>query len=208
MVTMDISDIKRLLDESGKSQRDLASALGLNPSAVTRLLKGERRLRADEIPKLDRFFDTKPPPNVVMRAREADAPRDFGPADLPVYGSAQGGPEGMLISYEPVSWVRRPQILDGVVGAFSFYVVGDSMEPRYFQGEHLLADPSRPPRSHDHVLLILAGSDDGSYSAMVKRLVRMKPNSVTVAQYNPVKEFEIDRALVANVIRIVGNLDP
>lgn len=38
------------------SQRALANALGRNPSAVTQLLKGERRVTTGELPVLARFF--------------------------------------------------------------------------------------------------------------------------------------------------------
>lgn len=52
-------------------QNDLATALGINASGVTRLLKGERRLRSEEIPLLHRFFaqfsqtGTTPPPRLI-----------------------------------------------------------------------------------------------------------------------------------------------
>uniref|UniRef100_UPI003F6EEFB8 helix-turn-helix domain-containing protein n=1 Tax=Elioraea sp. TaxID=2185103 RepID=UPI003F6EEFB8 len=46
---MDIEVIRRALAKPGKTQRGLAAALGVDPAAVNRLLKGERQLKAAEI---------------------------------------------------------------------------------------------------------------------------------------------------------------
>ena len=136
---MDIETIKRLLRETGHTQRDLAAHLGVDPAAITRLLAGQRRLRLDEAPKVEAFFgigparptpaganiDLRPPgANVDLRPADGNPDPDSAPRDLPVYASAQGGPDGMNIQYEPVEWMRRPQALEGVLDAFAFYVVG------------------------------------------------------------------------------------
>lgn len=54
--------IKSNLDrKSGKTQLALAHHLGLAHPQVTRLLKGERRLKIDEIPKIAEFLGVPPP---------------------------------------------------------------------------------------------------------------------------------------------------
>lgn len=61
-------------------QRDLAAALGIDPAGVTRLLKGQRKLKPEELPLLQQFFaqfatpGSMPPPRLVraMSLREAD----------------------------------------------------------------------------------------------------------------------------------------
>lgn len=213
---MDIERIRQLLKETGRSQRDLAAHLGVDPAAITRLLSGRRRLRLDEAPKVEAFFGVNgdraaappPPPapsaNVDVRPRPPAAAGDVGPRDLPVYASAQGGPDGMVIDYEPIEWMRRPQALEGVVDAFAFYVVGDSMAPRFRHGERLLVHPRRPPGPGDDVLLILRDGRSGGYNAMVKQLVRRSPDGVCVAQHNPAKTFDIAAADIERMLLIVG----
>lgn len=49
--------------KAGKSQKALAEHLGLAHTQITRLLKGERRLKVDEITKIAEFLG-KPPPMV------------------------------------------------------------------------------------------------------------------------------------------------
>ena len=46
---MTVDWIRKALVETGKTRSGLAKALGRSPSAVTDLLNGSRRLRADEI---------------------------------------------------------------------------------------------------------------------------------------------------------------
>lgn len=203
---MDGPTIKRLLRESGRKQRDLATALDVDPSAITRLLRGERRLRLDEAPKVEAFFGrARPSPNVEPRPGDGAEDPDLAPRNLPVYASAQGGETGMVITYEPIEYMRRPQNLEGVLDAFAFYVVGDSMSPRFRHGERLLVHPKRPPRPGEDVLLILKGGGEADFNAMVKTYVGQSRSAVTVSQYNPPREFEIAKADIDGLLLIVGS---
>ncbi|WP_417583421.1 helix-turn-helix transcriptional regulator [Pelagibacterium sp.] len=50
--------IRSLLRMAGRSQKDLAAALGVAPSAVSRMLSGTRALKAAEIAILEEFFQS------------------------------------------------------------------------------------------------------------------------------------------------------
>lgn len=142
---------------------------------------------------------TTPPSEV-----SAPQPEALGRKDLPVYASAEGGSMGeMIISYDPIEWRERPSILDGVSDGFAMYVVNDSMEPRYFQGDLLLVHPRRPPRPGNDVLLIKK-SENGEHHAMIKRLVRSNSKEVVVRQFNPPKEIVVPRDQLANLFRVLG----
>ncbi len=66
--------------------------------------------------------------------------------DLPVYASAEGGGEVILITSEPMDFIRRPEPLLSVRDGYACYVIGDSMSPAYEQGDLLLLHPGRPAR--------------------------------------------------------------
>lgn len=213
---MDAETIRRLLKETRHTQRELAAHLGVDPAAITRLLRGERRLRLDEAPKIESFFGLTPTAtsysvgapgsgNVDLRPAPGNRDPDAGRRDLPVYASAQGGPDGMTLDYEPVEWMRRPQALEGVVDAFAFYVVGDSMSPRFRHGERLLVHPRRPPRPGEDVLLLLRDPERSDVNAMVKTLISQRADGVTVAQYNPAREFDIPATDIGQILLIVGS---
>jgi SOS-response transcriptional repressor LexA len=53
---IDAAWIRDQLHTTGKTQRALAQALKLDPSAVSRLLEGSRQLKAHEIPRIVAFF--------------------------------------------------------------------------------------------------------------------------------------------------------
>lgn len=130
-------------------------------------------------------------------------PASFGARDLPVYASAQGGPEGMMVSYEPIEWIERPAPLAGVPSAFAMYVVNDSMEPRYRQGDLLLVHPQRPVKRGQDVLVIRA-SDESQHAAYVKELVGLDDAQVRLRQLNPPKDFELARDQVVGLHLVVG----
>lgn len=54
---MDLKQIRSGLEKPGKSKRGLAAALGRQPSMVTALLRGERQLKASEIPVVERYLE-------------------------------------------------------------------------------------------------------------------------------------------------------
>lgn len=127
-----------------------------------------------------------------------------GERDLPIFASAQGGNDGMMLTVgEVVETVRRPAPLAGVKGAFGMYVIGDSMSPAYEQGDLILINPAKPPRGGDDVLVIKVG-DDNTHTALVKRLVKMDDGIVRLKQFNPAKEFDVPRDQVQGLHLIVG----
>src|SRR5262245_21011143 len=54
---MDLRIIEEGLKKPGKSKMGLAEALGRQPSAVTALLRGDRQLKASEIPIVERYLE-------------------------------------------------------------------------------------------------------------------------------------------------------
>lgn len=121
---------------------------------------------------------------------------------LPLYGSAQGGPEGIITFADgPIDWVSCPPELVHVKNAFAVWVVGDSMSPRFEPGWIAYVNPHRPAVAGNDVLLIRK-EEDGTEHAMVKTLVATTPTSWRVRQYNPRKEFDLPRKTWQRVLWI------
>ena len=59
---MTVDWIRQALIATGKTRSGLAKALGRSPSAVTDLLNGSRRLRAEEIAAIVDYLGVEPPP--------------------------------------------------------------------------------------------------------------------------------------------------
>ncbi|CAN5874556.1 hypothetical protein BH11PSE3_BH11PSE3_51050 [soil metagenome] len=124
-------------------------------------------------------------------------------ADLPVYASAEGGAGAIIITNEPIDFVRRPEPLLSVRDGYGCYVIGDSMSPAFEQGDLLLVDPGRPVRPGADCVFV-RDHGDGSQQALVKRLLRIAPGKWRVRQFNPPKDFDLDRSLWRKVQLIVG----
>ena len=80
--------IRKALLATGKTRSGLAKALGRSPSAVTDLLNGTRRLRAEEIAIASNYLGVEPPP-FLGGAR----PRQPGGPFVPVVGFVGAGAE-------------------------------------------------------------------------------------------------------------------
>lgn len=207
-----MADLKtNLIREMGKrgfAAVPLAEKAGLGRTAVTDILGGRvKNPRQDTLRKLADALSISVTELMTGEASEPVIERVTFSAkpDLPVYASAQGGDGGMVIVLDPIEFVNRPDYLSNVQDAFAFYVIGDSMEPRYEQGERLFVHPKRPARVGSDVLIITKDGDGLEHAAMVKRLVSVSRDVVRVRQYNPPQEFDIDRSTIANMFKIMGS---
>jgi len=169
------------LERVNATQADLARHLRLAPSAVSRMMKGERQMKLLEAVQIADFLGasqeevlrhageaTAPPPAGEMprgRGRppstatggSSGAPAAIarGAADqIPVRSAARGGgDQEMFLEDGPIGYTPRPANLGGVRSAYAIYMVGDSMEPRYEPGWLLHVNPFKPPtRGRDVVL--------------------------------------------------------
>jgi phage repressor protein C with HTH and peptisase S24 domain len=126
---------------------------------------------------------------------------------LKVLGMAQCGPDGWsLWNGDVIDMVDRPASLAGVPNAYAVYVVGASMEPRYFQGELVMIHPGKPVTNGAFVLVQRKPKADGEPPlAVVKRLVKRTATKTVLEQFNPVKTFDIRNDEIVSIHRVVGS---
>lgn len=166
-----------------------------------------------------------PPPRQIERVAEEvrasatealpapDAPlppmRTEMPKDVPVYGTVVGGTgQGNLFDFELngtiVDYARRPPRIAGRADVFAAYVSGGSMAPWREPGQLIYVEAVKPPRAMDYVLVEMKPHDGHSVRpALVKRLLAITPTKVRLRQFDPPKDFEIDRRTVLRVLRVM-----
>ena len=99
----------------------------------------------------------------------------------------------------PVQSVRRAK-------AYAVYIVGDSMEPRYYAGELAHIHPGKPITIGAFVLVQIRPEHDGDTpKAVLKRLVKRSATKIVLEQYNPPKKFEIKADDIVSLHRVVGS---
>lgn len=176
----------------------IAEALGIPPGYL---------LAGDEAPSEPQPIHTIPGIG-VFDPRPVPSPASLR-SGLPVYGVGachnSYGHQAFEMQGDVIDRVKYPPALVNVPGAYAIYCRGDSMEPRYFEGELVYVHPGRPPQPGSFVVVqIRPDHDGGNVLAMIKRLVRRSPSKITLAQYNPAQEFDIPADRVHSVHRILN----
>ena len=126
---------------------------------------------------------------------------------LPVLGMAECGPDGWsLWNGDVIDTIPCPPNLAGAPRAYAVYIVGDSMEPRYYSGELAYIHPGRPVTIGAFVLVQIRPHHDGDTpKAVVKRLIKRTGAKLILEQFNPHKKFEIKTDEIVSIHRVVGS---
>lgn len=133
-------------------------------------------------------------------------PLDYRTNDLkiPVYGMAVGGIDGEFpLNGNQVAEVLSPPTLLRTNGAYAVQIAGDSMEPRYRDGEIAYVDPSRRVVRGDYVVAQVHVVENEPPLAFIKRLVRHTSAELVLEQFNPAKELKFDGRRVKSVHQVV-----
>jgi phage repressor protein C with HTH and peptisase S24 domain len=224
---MDGSWFSQALERVGASQADLARHLRLAPSAVSRMLKGERQMKPLEVVNIAAFL--RVPEDEVLRhavgdtsdTQEANAPRPgrgrprlgnsatpaaqpsrlpHEPDRIPIRSGARGGTDQeMFLEDGPIGYTSRPANLGGVRSAYAIYMVGDSMEPRYEPGWLLHVNPFKPPTRGRDVVVYKQGQ-----SVLIKQFVGWEGDTLVLRQLNPPETLRIRRDQVRDCHLVVG----
>src|SRR5487761_1688471 len=215
---MDAVWFQQALERVGASQADLARALQLAPSAVSRMLRGERQMKPVEQAKIVAFLGVSPeevlnhltgtPPPASL----AEAPRrgrgrppaaGSGPGQIgdriPIRSGGRGGNDQEMFLQDEVGYTPRPANLGGVRAAYAIYMVGDSMQPRYEQGWLLHVNPFKPPTRGRDVVVYKQGQ-----IVLIKQFVGWEGDALVLRQFNPPDTLRIPRAEVRECHLVVG----
>ena len=216
---MDANWFQQALDRAGASQADLARHLRLAPSAISRMLKGERQMKLLEAVQVSAFLGVSQEEvlhhvgTAVEPAPRTDPPRRGRPPrpmlpgtasartdTIPIRSAARGGGEQeMFLGDGPIGYTPRPSNLGGVRDAYAIYMIGDSMEPRYEQGWLLHINPFKPPtRGRD---VVVYKTDQ---AVLIKQFLRWDSDTLVLRQLNPSQELRIPRDEVQECHLVVG----
>jgi phage repressor protein C with HTH and peptisase S24 domain len=202
--------------ELGLSLSELSLKVGRNHAYFQQFIKRgvpnrlpeEVRGRVAEILGIDERILKEPssPPAIFRMTAEHRNLSNLtrGTAWIPVYGHAMGGKDGeFILSGNQVSEVLAPPNLSHVPDAYAVYVVGDSMEPRYFAGETVFVNPRLPISRGAFVVAQILKGQEAEPRAYVKRFVSQDTKRLRLEQYNPKKILEFPISTVGEIHRIV-----
>lgn len=124
---------------------------------------------------------------------------------IPLYGHAVGGVDGeFILNGNKLDDILAPPGLSPARGAYAVTCAGESMEPRYFDGETVFVDPTKRVRRGDFVVAQIKNpQEDHPPLAYIKRFVRHNDNELVLEQFNPAKELRFPHDDVVSVHFIV-----
>lgn len=204
------------------SQEDLGAIIGKSGATVSRYEAGKQAVSADMLSQLalilqcgvSDLLENPPPEDPARKGRKRRSHElsgtDLVPPtlvhmnrDMPVHGTAEGGPGAFVDTGQAIDFVRRPPGLVGAQNAYALFVVGDSMAPKYEAGNLIFVHPDRPPTAGDDVIVQLLDSENEAIQAMIKRLVRRTEKFVIFRQFNPDKEIQVATGRIAALHKVM-----
>jgi phage repressor protein C with HTH and peptisase S24 domain len=215
---MDTDWFQDALNRAGLTQADLARHLELAPSAVSRMLRGERQMKLSEAVQAAHFLGVSQE-EVLRHAGETNAPQPeqrgrgrpprsainaVAPAPrqemIPIRnGGGGGGAQHTFSEDGPIGYTPRPANLTGVRDAYAIYVAGDAMEPRYEPGWLIHVHPFKPPtRGRDVVVL------KTDHEVLIGQFIGWGDHTLELGQFNPKQTLRIPRNEIAVCHLIVG----
>lgn len=222
-------NLRRL--RGSRRQREIAEAVGVEPPTISQWETGREKPGRDRLLLLAKLFGVsvedlgadeingkseekslaKEPPaiNIAQRRpfRAANLPaqdaRDW-PQNVPVMGTGSAGRSGdFALNGEIVEYVKRPPGIATANQVFAIWVSGDSMFPRFSNGELVYVHPGRHPRAGDDVLIEMAEEPDGTRPAFVKRYVKQTATELVVEQFNPPDRITLALTVVTSIFKIL-----
>lgn len=208
-MSMSISDRIRQIMGS-MSQDEFGKSVGVTAQAVNQWLVGKTmptpqrmKLICDKYGHDLNWLMTGQAWNNEANTENKNSAVVLGPKDLPVYAAVEGGQGEIVVSTDPIEYVQRPWYLGEVRDGYAVIVTGESMVPVYDPGDMVIVNPRLPHmRGKDHIFI--DGTQDGSFRASVKRLIRATTDEWIVEQFNPPSELTLPRSTWTEAKRIVG----
>lgn len=215
--------IRVLREKLGLTQQQLADAAGTSQPQIRRLEAGDRKLTKEWAERLARHLNTTPeillfgdPEKIATVNDIGFAPSATSISDLPnaeirgkveglgrkipVYGQAVGGVDGEFLMNGTILYeVMAPPVISHVNNAYAVAVSGESMSPRYEDGEICFIDPERRVRKGDYVIAQIRYEEHGAPLAYVKKFVKHNSIELVLEQFNPKKELRFPASSVVSV---------
>jgi len=215
-----IERIQARLQALNLSERQASLKAGLSDSYLRNIREGKSSApRIDTLEKIAHVLETTP--SWLMSGENLGLSPDGGgefdgsyePANaqlsgaivatnrrLPVYGQAVGGIDGEFPMNGTMLFdVLCPPQLSEISEAYAVIVSGDSMSPRYEDGEIAFIDPTRRVKRGDYVVAQILVDEFSPPHAYVKKFVRHDAQELVLEQFNPVKELRFPHAQVVSV---------
>lgn len=209
--------LQELRETNGLSQQQLADALSAmgarwTQADVSRIETGKIRPTIDRIRQAADYFgvtqgtllgekENKESIRKILQPRvEQRIAESFGPTSVPILGHANGSSEAVMLNInEPIGEAPQHPNQKGQKNSFALYARGESMSPRYMQGELVYAIMGQSPLPGADCIIEMMNGE-----AYLKQYAKSTDKEIICRQLNPAKEWKRPRSEVRAIHRVVG----
>lgn len=211
--------LRAALRQPGKSGVGLAKALGIDPSAVSRMLQGKRKLHLDELPKATAYLGVDPPNHARASSNLPVASTTNGVQVVPLTKSASGGvwrEVGVPVIFEAVAIPLVPEPRLAGLEQYATRIDGTDFNKILTPGDYAIFVPFGDIRSapQDGDIVEVERRRGDSVETTVRRVrvrgdtIELWPESTDPAWQKPVKLSAVERDRVEITGFYVGLFRP
>lgn len=195
--------LKKLRKERNLKQDELATILGISPSAIGMYERNQREPDDEMKLKIVNFFDV----SVAYLMNETDIKKQndilgYNKNLLPVLGTVKAG-YNHLAQENIIDYIDPAMNLPDPENYFGLLVKGDSMAPLFDEGDYLIVYKTENEFENGKICIVLIDNEEATIKKVVKTNTGIELHAFN--PYYPVKRFtyeEMDK-LPVKVIGIV-----
>lgn len=195
--------LKKLRKERNLKQDELATILGISPSAIGMYERNQREPDDEMKLKIANFFDV----SVAYLMNETDIKKQndilgYNKNLLPVLGTVKAG-YNHLAQENIIDYIDPAMNLPDPENYFGLLVKGDSMAPLFDEGDYLIVYKTENEFENGKICIVLIDNEEATIKKVVKTNTGIELHAFN--PYYPVKRFtyeEMDK-LPVKVIGIV-----
>ncbi len=174
--------LRRKLRETGVTQAELAHAIGVDPTVLSKMVNGKRKISADERARMEAHFDE------VSRTGFAEEQAAFeraSGAKAPIYRSRSGSPGEWVIDRAAgaIRLERPPERAGGFLDVFGFHAPDDAAWPRYKIKEIVWVCPTEPAGPGDDALIVANSRGRTALHGVIGEVQSKSPASIVFRDF-------------------------
>lgn len=171
-------NLNRYVELSGKTQREIADALGVSPQTFNTWCQGIAIPRMGKIQALSDYFGINKS-DLVDNFSQNDTEHKIKGVRIPVLGYVRAGIPVDAME-EILDWEEIHPSMAATGDFFALKIKGDSMEPRITAGDVVIVKEQSDVDSGDIAIVLVNGDD-----ATVKKLMKYENGSIALVAFNP-----------------------
>ena len=168
--------LKLAMTRRNLSQVELCKKSGIEKSLLNKYLSGVSNAKQDKIYSLAKALDVN---EVWLMGYDVPMQRDIVNLSINVYSSVHAGiPTEMIDTIVDTEEINE-EMLKGDREYFGLKIKGNSMEPKYLEGDTIIVEKCNDAESYSDCVVAINGDE-----AFLKKIIKEKDNLILQA-YNP-----------------------